>query len=317
MQQYILKRVLLAIPTVFGAVTLVFFAMQLAPGDPSSLFIPPDLPPDRSAELEKRVNEKYGFDDPIYVQYVRYLQKLVRFDLGESLRERTSVLDDLKSRLPHTLRLGLISLAISSALGISLGVISAIHRGTWLDNVTISLALLGVSIPSFWLALNLILLFSLRLPWLPPSGLGDSPWSWDGIKHMILPVTVLALGSAGGLARYTRSAMLEVINQDYVRTARAKGLATTTVIVRHALRNAWIPIVTLLGLNFGFVLSGAVIVETVFAWPGIGRYLILGVQGRDFPVVQATVLLISIGFVFGNLLTDLMLVYIDPRIRLE
>jgi ABC-type dipeptide/oligopeptide/nickel transport system permease component len=317
MQQYILKRLLLAIPTIFGTVTLVFFAMQMAPGEPVALFIPPDLPPDKSAELERRVNEKYGFDDPVYVQYVRYLQKLVRLDLGESLREGTLVTEDLKDRIPHTLRLGLISLAISSLLGISLGVISAIHRGTWIDNVTISLALLGVSIPSFWLALNLILLFSLRVPWLPPSGLGDSPWSWDGIKHMILPVTVLALGTAGGLARYTRSAMLEVINQDYVRTARAKGLSATSVIVRHALRNALIPIVTLLGLNFGFILSGAVIVETVFAWPGIGRYLILGVQGRDFPVVQATVLLISIGFVFGNLITDLMLVYIDPRIRFE
>jgi ABC-type dipeptide/oligopeptide/nickel transport system permease component len=226
-------------------------------------------------------------------------------------------MDDLKRRLPHTLRLGLVALAISAVLGITLGVVSAIHRGTWLDNVTMSLALLGVSIPSFWLALSLILLFSLRVTWLPPSGLGESPWSWDGIKHMILPVTVLVLGSAGGLARYTRSAMLEVINRDYVRTARAKGLAARAVIVRHALRNALIPIVTILGLNFGFILSGAVIVETVFAWPGIGRYLIQGVNGRDFPVVQATVLLIAIGFVIGNLITDLLLVYIDPRIRFD
>jgi ABC-type dipeptide/oligopeptide/nickel transport system permease component len=317
MQQYILKRLLLAVPTIFGAVTLVFFAMQLAPGDPVSLFIPPDLPPDRSAELEQRVNEKYGFDKPVYVQYVRYLQKLVRLDLGESLREGTSVMNDLRRRLPHTLRLGLVALAISAVLGIGLGVISAINRGTWLDSLTMTLALLGVSIPSFWLALSLILLFALRIPWLPPSGLGTSTWSWDGIKHMILPVTVLALGSAGGLARYTRSAMLEVINRDYVRTARAKGVAERAVIVRHALRNALIPIVTILGLNFGFILSGAVIVETVFAWPGIGRYLIQGVNGRDFPVVQATVLLISIGFVFGNLITDLLLVYIDPRIRFE
>jgi ABC-type dipeptide/oligopeptide/nickel transport system permease component len=317
MQQYIIKRLLLAVPTIFGAITLVFFAMQAAPGDPSSLFIRPDMPPAESAEMLKRINEKYGFDDPIYVQYFRYIQKLVRLDLGESLREGTSVLDDLKSRLPNTLRLGLAALAISAVLGISLGVLSAIHRGTWIDNVAISLALIGVSIPSFWLALTLILIFALRLPWLPPSGLGGSSWSWDGMKAMILPMTVLVLGSAGGLARYTRSAMLEVINQDYVRTARAKGLAATTVISRHALRNALIPIVTLLGLNFGFILSGAVIVETVFGWPGVGRYLVLGVQGRDFPVVQATVLLIAIGFVVCNLITDLLLVYIDPRIRFE
>jgi peptide/nickel transport system permease protein/oligopeptide transport system permease protein len=179
------------------------------------------------------------------------------------------------------------------------------------------LALLGVSMPSFWLALTLMLLFSVRLPWLPPSGLGGSAFSWDGIRHLILPVTVLTLGTAGGLARYTRSAMLEVINNDYVRTARAKGLADRVVIVRHALRNALIPIITILGLNFGFILSGAVIVETVFAWPGLGRYLVDGVNGRDFPVVQATVLLIAIGFVFGNLLTDLLLVYVDPRIRFD
>jgi ABC-type dipeptide/oligopeptide/nickel transport system permease component len=317
MQRYIVKRLLLAVPTIFGAITLVFFALQAAPGDPSSLFIRPDLPPAKSAEMLQRINEKYGFDQPIHVQYLRYLQKLAQLDLGESLREGTSVLDDLKDRLPNTLRLGLAALVIAAGLGITLGVISAINRGTWIDNVAIAVALLGVSIPSFWLALTLIIIFALRLSWLPPSGLGDSPWSWDGIKAMILPMTVLVLGSAGGLARYTRSAMLEVINQDYVRTARAKGLAGTSVIWRHALRTALIPIVTLLGLEFGFILSGAVIVETVFAWPGIGRYLILGVQGRDFPVVQATVLLIAIGFVVSNLITDLLLVSLDPRIRFE
>lgn len=317
MQRYIVKRLLLAIPTVFGAITLVFFAMQAAPGNPAALFIPPDLPPAKTEELEKQINAKYGFDDPVYIQYARYVTKLVRLDLGESLRENSSVADDLRRRIPHTLQLGLVSLAISAVLGIALGVISAIHRGTWIDNVTMFLALLGVSLPSFWLALTLILLFSVRLPWLPPSGLADSTWSVDGIKHLILPVSVLALGSAGGLARYTRSAMLEVINRDYVRTARAKGATERVVIVRHALRNALIPIVTILGLNFGFILSGAVIVETVFAWPGIGRYLIDGVNGRDFPVVQATVLLIAISFVLGNLITDVLLVYIDPRIRLE
>lgn len=317
MHQYIVKRLLLAVPTIFGAITLVFFALQAAPGDPSSLFIRPDLPPAKSAEMLQRINEKYGFDQPIHVQYLRYLQKLAQLDLGESLREGTSVLDDLKDRLPNTLRLGLSALVIAAGLGITLGVISAINRGTWIDNVAIAVALLGVSIPSFWLALTLIIIFALRLSWLPPSGLGDSPWSWDGFKAMILPMTVLVLGSAGGLARYTRSAMLEVINQDYVRTARAKGLATTSVIWRHALRTALIPIVTLLGLEFGFILSGAVIVETVFAWPGIGRYLVLGVQGRDFPVVQATVLLIAIGFVVSNLITDLLLVSLDPRIRFE
>jgi ABC-type dipeptide/oligopeptide/nickel transport system permease component len=291
--------------------------MQLAPGNPIALFIPPDLPPAQTAELEKRINEKYGFNDPVHVQYVRYLQNLARLDLGESLREKTLVIDGLKARIPHTLRLGIVAFVVSTVIGIAVGILSAVYRGSLVDHVTMILALIGVSIPSFWLALTLILVFSVRLSWLPPSGLGDTPYSWDGLIHMVLPVTVLALGSAGTLARYTRSSMLEVINNDYVRTARAKGLSNQVVIMRHALRNALIPIVTILGLSFGFILSGAVIVETVFAWPGIGRYLIDGVNGRDFPVVQATVLLISISFVIANLMTDLMLVYIDPRIRFE
>lgn len=317
MQQYLIKRLLLAVPTVFGAITLVFFAMHLAPGDPASLFIPPDLPPAQSDEMIKRINEKYGFDDPIHIQYYDYLRKLVKLDMGESLRENNSVRENLVRRIPHTLRLGLVTLAISSLVGITLGVISAIYRGSIIDNLSMFLALLGVSMPSFWLALTLMLVFSVRVPWLPPSGLGGSAFSWDGIRHLIMPVTVLTLGTSGGLARYTRSAMLEVINNDYVRTARAKGLADRVVIVRHAFRNALIPIITILGLNFGFILSGAVVVETVFAWPGLGRYLVDGVNGRDFPVVQATVLLISVGFVFSNLLTDLLLVYVDPRIRFD
>lgn len=317
MQRYIAKRLVLAVPTVLGAITLVFIAIQLAPGDPVALFIPPDLPPADTAQLEQLINDKYGFDDPLPVQYVKYLQQLAQFDLGESLRQGTSVADDLRRRLPHTLRLGLAALALSTVIGVSAGVISAVRRGTWLDNAVMLVALLGVSMPSFWLALTLILLFAVQVQWLPPSGLGDAPWSLDGLRHMILPVLVLALGSGGSLARYTRSAMLEVINRDFVRTARAKGLSDRVVTIRHALRTALIPIITILGLNFGFILSGAVIVETVFAWPGIGRYLIDGINGRDFPVVQATVLLIAIGFVIGNLITDLLLAAADPRIRFE
>lgn len=317
MQQYILKRLLLTVPTILGAITLVFFAMHFAPGDPVALFIPPDLPPTQTAQLEKQINAKYGFDKPIYVQYFDYVSHLARFDFGNSLREGTPVLASLKERVPFTLRLGLTSLVLSTILGIAIGVISAVKRGTLIDNLGMFFALIGVSVPSFWLGLTFILIFSVRLPWLPPSGLGGSFFSLDGLRHLVLPVIVLTVGSAGGLARYTRSCMLEVINSDYVRTARAKGLSSWAVIIRHALRTALVPIVTILGLNFGFILSGAVIVETVFAWPGVGRYLIDGINGRDFPVVQATVLLIAIGFVFGNLITDILLVYIDPRVRLE
>jgi ABC-type dipeptide/oligopeptide/nickel transport system permease component len=291
--------------------------MKLAPGDPIALFIPPDLPPAQTAELEKRINEKYGFNEPIHVQYVRYLRNLARLDLGESLREKQLVRTGLEKRIPHTLRLGIAAFVVSTILGITIGVISAVYRGSFLDHASMILALVGVSIPSFWLALTLILIFSVRLSWLPPSGLATEPYSWEAVRYMVMPVTVLALGSAGSLARYTRSSMLEVINNDYVRTARAKGLVERKVIIRHALRNALIPIITICGLTFGFILSGAVIVETVFAWPGLGRYLIDGVNGRDFPVVQATVLLISLLFVFANLFTDLLLAYVDPRIKYE
>ena len=317
MQRYIVKRLSLAIPTILGAVTLVFFAMQLAPGDPASLFIPPDLAPADSAALEQRINDKYGFDDPLPIQYGHYVANLATLDLGESLRGGTLITNDLKARLPHTLRLGLGALTVSTVLGITLGLISAVFRGTWIDKLTMFIALLGVSIPSYWLAFSLILLLSIEVAWLPPSGLGETPLSWDGVRHLIMPVLVLSLGTAGALARYTRSSMLDVINRDFVRTARAKGVRERGVLLGHAFRNALVPIVTILGLNFGFVLSGAVIVETVFALPGVGRYLVDGVNGRDFPVVQAAVLVIATGFVFGNLLTDILLAYLDPRIRYE
>jgi peptide/nickel transport system permease protein len=316
-RQYILKRVLLTVPTVLGAVTLVFFAIHLAPGDPAALFIPPDLPSSQTAEVYAQIRAEYGFDQPLPVQYVRYLSRMAQLDFGQSLRQKTNVADDLLRRIPNTFQLGFVALVVSTVLGITLGVFSAVNRGTWLDNATMFGALFGVSMPSFWFALMLILLFAVMLPVLPPSGFDGPLYTWQGLSHLILPVVVLGLGGAGGLARYTRSSMLEVINNDYVRTARAKGLRDTAVIVRHALRNALIPVVTVLGLSFGQILSGTVIVETVFAWPGIGRYLVSAINGRDFPAVQASVLLVAISFVIVNLMTDLALVYVDPRIRYE
>ena len=310
MRQYIIKRLLLAVPTILGAITLVFFAMHLAPGDPAVLFLPPDLQGEDAAAWMELINEKYGFNDPIPMQYIRYLRNTLSLDFGSSLRTKRQVTDDLGRRVPHTLQLGLAAFVVSVGVGIPLGIFAAIRRATWLDGTLMVIALGGVSIPNFWFAYMLILFFSLELRLLPPSGLG-------GPLHMIMPVLVLGLTSAGSLARYARSSMLEVINQDYIWTARAKGLAERNVIVRHALRNGLIPIVTLLGLNFGFILSGSVIVETVFAWPGVGLFLIDGVNGRDFPVVQATVLIIATAFVFGNIITDLLLVYVDPRIRYE
>ena len=277
----------------------------------------PICPRPTARHWSRRINDKYGFDDPLPVQYGRYVANLAELDLGESLREGTLISNDLKARLPHTLRLGIGALIASTLLGIAIGLISAVFRGRWIDRVLMLIALIGVSIPSYWLAFSLILLLSIQVTWLPPSGLGETPMSWDGVRHLIMPVLVLSLGTAGALARYTRASMLDVINRDFVRTARAKGVRERSVILAHAFRNALVPVVTILGLNIGFVLSGAVIVETVFALPGIGRYLVDGVNGRDFPVVQASVLVIATAFVLGNLLTDILIAYLDPRIRYE
>jgi peptide/nickel transport system permease protein len=316
MQQYAIKRLLLAVPTILGAVILVFFMMRVVPGDPVALFIPPDTPAGATEQLEAKIRHEYGFDKPIYVQFAVFMKQMVTGDFGRSFRQDTYVSHDLLQRIPNTLELGLTALLISTVLGIALGVVAAVKRGTWIDNSSMIAALFGVSVPDFWLALMLILFVAVRLPLLPPSGWAPLT-SVDGIRHLILPALVLGVAGTGSLARYTRSCMLEVINNDYIRTARAKGLGETSVVLRHALRNALPTIITLLGLSFGRILSGTVIVETVFGWPGIGRYLIAGIEGRDYPVVQATVLIIAVAFVLANLFTDLILVYVDPRIRYD
>ncbi len=310
MRKYIVKRLLLAIPTIFGAITALWFAMQLAPGDPALMFVPPDFQGEEAEEYLAKINEKYGFNDPLPIQYLRYMRNTLQFDFGASLRTLRPVTDDLARRVPNTVRLGVAASLLSAFLGISIGVLAAIKRGSWVDNILMVIALVGVSMPNFWFALVLILIFALYIPILPPSGLG-------GARHMILPTIVLGYTSAGYLARYVRSSMLEVINNDYVRTARAKGLSERNVMIKHALRNGLLPVVNVLGINMAFILAGSVIVETVFAWPGVGLYLIDGVNGRDFPVIQGAGLLIATSVVLVNLLTDVLLVYVDPRIRFE
>jgi ABC-type dipeptide/oligopeptide/nickel transport system permease component len=315
MQQYIVKRLLLAVPTIFGAITLVFFAMHFAPGDPIALFVPSDRSGQVKDEVVQEMRKRYGFDKPVHEQYLTYLGNMARLNFGRSMRQDTVITEDLRSRVINTVQLGFAALIISTVGGIALGTISAVKRGTWLDNTVMVTALLGISLPAFWFALILMLVFGLHLRWLPPSGYGGPIYTSEGFKFAIMPVVTLGIAGIGGIARYTRSSLLEVINRDYVRTARAKGLKETIVIFRHALRNGILPVITLLGLSFGDLLSGAVIIETVFGWPGLGRYLVSGINGRDFPVVQASVLVIAIGFVVGNLITDLLLVSADPRIR--
>lgn len=317
MSSYLIKRLLMVIPTVWGAVTLVFLAIHLAPGDPISLYIPPDFPVNASEERIQELRARVGLDRPLYEQYLSFLVGVVQFDLGTSLQHRTPVAEAILERLPRTLELGVLSLAIAVALGVPIGVLSAIRRGSLLDNVAMSVALFGVSIPNFWLGILLMQLVGLYWPILPPSGFGGSILTLDGLRFALLPAITIGISGAGGLARYTRSSMLDVLNEDYVRTARSKGLSDRVVVYKHAMRNALIPIVTLLGLSFGSMLSGAVIVETVFGWPGIGRYLVTGIQNRDFPVVQGAVLIIAVGFVLANLLTDVVYGFVDPRIRYD
>jgi len=314
---YLIKRLMMVFPTVFGAVTLVFFAIHLAPGDPIALYIPPDFPVDASPERIAELRARVGLDRPLHVQYVSFIAGVFQGDLGTSLHHRNPVAEGLLERLPATLELGVLSLAIAVVLGVTVGIVSAIRRGTWLDNVSMTLALFGVSIPNFWLGMLLMQLVGLHWPILPPSGFGGSIFTAEGLRFALLPAITIGISGAGGLARYTRSSMLDVLNEDYVRTARSKGLSERIVVYKHALRNALIPIITLLGLSFGSMLSGAVIVETVFGWPGLGRYLVTGISNRDFPVVQGVVLVIAVGFVLANLITDLVYGFVDPRIRYE
>jgi ABC-type dipeptide/oligopeptide/nickel transport system permease component len=312
MTTYILRRLLFAIPVLIGASFLVFASIRMVPGDPA-IAIAGEL---ATPELREQVRKDLRLDDPLLIQYGVYLQRMLKGDMGQSVRTRLPVWDEIILRLPNTLRLAILSLILAAVIGIPIGVISATRANTWVDGGSMVFALLGVSMPVFWLGLMLIVLFAVTLPrWLgldgpilPPTGTG----TW---KHYIMPVITLAANSMAIQARMTRACMLEVLRTDYIRTARAKGLAEWKVIYKHALRNALVPIVTIIGLQFGTLLGGAVLTETVFAWPGIGRLLIDAISFRDYPVIQGTVLFIAVGFVLVNLLVDVMYAYLDPRIR--
>ena len=308
---------MLAVPTVLAVMTVVFFSLYFAPGDPVTMMIPPDLEGEAREEMVERLRAQMGFDRPLHIQYLAYLSRTLQGDLGRSIRHRTPIAEDLAGRIPATLQLGLFAMIISVVLGVGFGIVSAVRRDTIVDNATMVGALFGVSIPNFFFGYVLMLLFGLYWRVLPPSGFGGSIFSWEGLRYAIMPAVTLGTSSAAVLARFTRSSMLDVINQDYVRTARAKGLSQRIVIFRHALRNALIPVVTLLGMSVGAMLSGSVITESVFAWPGVGRYMIGAINSRDFPVVQATVLLVAVAFVSANFVTDLTYAIIDPRIRYD
>ena len=303
MLTYILRRLLLVLVVVWGAATLAFGLLYLS-GDPVNLMLPLDASPEAREELRRA----YGFDQPLYVQYGRYLVKLLHGDFGISLRSQEPALDLVLERMGPTLTLAGWGLLFAVLVGVPAGVLAAVRKGTIVELLTMTLALLGQSIPVFWLGLMLILIFGLKLHWLPISGAG----SW---KHLILPAITVGTFVTASIARLTRSGVIAELRSDHVRTARAKGLPGRVVVYKHALRNAAIPVVTIIGLQLGALLSGAVITETIFAWPGVGRFVLIAVSQRDFPVVQATVVVFALMLAFVNLIVDLAYLWLDPRVR--
>lgn len=308
------RRVLLTIPTLFGVAVIVFALMRAIPGDVVTSLV--GLEGNVSDERLAEIRRLFGLDLPVHVQFGQWLSAAVQGDLGSSLRTDRSVAADLMLRFPVTLELTILGLLIALAIAVPLGVLAALYRGRWPDAIGSLFALLGLSIPGFFLGILLILLFSLRLGWLPPAGyvpFMESPL--DNLRHMILPSASLGLILAAATTRIVRSSLLETLQRDYVRTARAKGLREQAVTYRHALRTALIPVVTVVGLQFGQLLGGAVIIEQVFSLPGVGRFALEGINLRDYPVVQGAVLLIAAAFVVVNLLVDVLYAFIDPRVR--
>jgi len=301
---YFLRRLVALIPTLFGVSVAVFLLLHLVPGDPARMIAGLDA---TEADLVL-IRQDLGLDKSLPEQYFTWITNLLQGNMGKSTRTRNPVTYEIGLRLPATWQLTSISIVIAVILGLLTGIISATRRNSFIDYASTVAALLGICTPSFWLGLMLMLVFAVHLHWFPTSGRGD----W---RHLVLPGVTLGAGAAAIIARVTRASLLEVLNQDYIRTATAKGLRSATVIYRHALKNGLIPVVTVVGLEFGYLLAGAVITETVFAYPGIGRLLVDSIGFRDFPMVQGILLILSIQFVLVNLAVDLLYAWLDPRIH--
>jgi len=303
MTRFIARRLLLAVPTLFGVLVVAFLLLYVAPGDPVTAMIGERADSTTIARLRAELK----LDDPLYVRFGHYVGNILRGDLGRSYITNRPITSDIVERFPKTLQLAAAAMLFAAFTGITLGILSARHPGGWADRLALGVAYLGISFPVYWVGLLLILLFAVTLQWLPPSGYG-------GWKFMILPAAALGMRSIAFLARVTRSAMLDALGADYVRTARAKGLNERSVTLRHALRNAMIPIITVLGLDFGAYLTGSILTETVFSWPGLGRYVVQAIARRDLPAIQGAVLFLSAVFVLVNLLADIAYAKTDPRV---
>jgi len=332
MTSYIIRRLLSLIPTLFGVSIIVFLFLRMIPGDPA-LALAGEHATDANVE---RIREEFGLNKPLPEQYITYMGKVLRGDLGRSILSRRPITDEIRVRFPATLELSICALIVALVVGLPAGIISATKRNSRIDNIAMVGSLLGISMPIFWLGLMLNWFFAVRLGWLPSVTRLDSSIDLqritnliivdsiltgnaealiNGVKHLVLPAVALGTIPMAIIARMTRSAMLEVLEQDYVRTARAKGLAERVVTFKHALKNAMLPVITILGLQVGVLLSGAVLTETIFAWPGIGRWLYLSILSRDYPIVQGMALFITSLFLVVNLLVDLSYALVDPRIR--
>ncbi len=337
MIRYILKRLVMLFPTLFGVVTLVFFMIALSPGDPARVM----LGERASKEKIEKLRADLGLDKPLIQQYGLYLGRIVRLDFGESIKSGQKVWDEIKARYPATIELALCAMIFASVLGIWIGVISATKKNTWIDYTSMVGALFGVSMPVFWLALVLIMIFSVNLNLFPTGGRmnlrlffqpetnfylidtfklllkGEPEYFLSALHHLILPSVALGTIPLAIIARTTRSSMLEVLKQDYVKTVRSAGIKEKRVVFRYALRNALMPVITVIGLQFGMLLAGALLTETIFAWPGIGKWIYQAIEARDYPAVQGGIIIISTSFVLINLAVDVLYSVINPKIRLQ
>jgi peptide/nickel transport system permease protein len=334
MKWYIAKRLLLLIPVLLGVSILSFSLIQLAPGDPARTLAGEHA----SSQVIAAIREKYGLDKPFTTQYWIWLRRVLRGDLGRSIVSNEYVMKEILDRFPNTVELTFFAMFIAVAVGVVAGIVSASRQYSVLDYTTMGVALFGVSMPVFWLGIMLMMIFGVFLKWLPIGGRMDTliafrrvtgfylldsaiTWNWPAfvstLRYLLLPSVALATIPMATIARVTRSSMLEVLRQDFIRTERAKGLSERMVIYKHAARNALLPVVTVIGLEFGLLLAGAILTETIFAWPGIGRYVVNAVRMRDYPAVQGCVLFFAFSFVIVNLITDLLYVLIDPRIKYD
>ncbi len=306
MTRYLIRRLILTIPVMLGVATLVFALIHLVPGDPAQAMLGETAP---QADVLK-LRHSLGLDQPLLAQYRTFMTGLARGDLGTSFRYNTPVTAQIREKLPNTATLAVAAMCFAIAFAIPLGILAAVFRGTFIDHAAMTVALAGISMPNFWLGPLLAIVFAVRLGWLPVSGTG-------GLSHLILPAVTLGAALSAILARMTRASLLEELRELYVLAARARGLSGMRAVVKHAFRNSLIPIVTIIGLQFGAVLTGTIITETIFAWPGLGRLLIQAISFRDYPLVQGCILFISITYVAMNLLTDLTYGFLDPRIRFD